>query len=120
MPTDLKVFLDHTTPRVNYNEVSGPSKPLTQDNVNEMGSDVYLTSNDDVTQDPEWIKGTKPDSNGKTNGATTAAVVVYDKGNGNVDAFYFYFYAYNYGGEVLGWDKLNFGNVPTSYTQNTC
>jgi hypothetical protein len=110
MPTDLKVFLDNTTPRVNFNEVSGPSKPLTRDNLHEMGPDVYLTSNDDVTKDPEWIKGTKPDSNGKTNGATTAAVVVYDKGNGNVDAFYFYFYAYNYGGEVLGWDKLNFGN----------
>ncbi|KAH7078819.1 hypothetical protein BKA63DRAFT_251735 [Paraphoma chrysanthemicola] len=109
-PTDLKVFLDNTTPRVNYNEVSGPSKPLTQDNVNQMGNDVYLTSNNDVTKDPEWIKGTKPDGSGKTNNAITATVIVNDKGNGNVDAFYMYFYAYNYGGEVLGWNKLNFGN----------
>jgi hypothetical protein len=110
MPTDIKVFLDNTTPKVNFNEVSGPSKPLTQDNLNQLGSDVYLTSNDDVTKNPTWIKGTKPDSNGKTNNAITAAVIVNDKGNGNVDAFYMYFYAYNYGGEVLGWSALNFGN----------
>ncbi|KAF2025635.1 hypothetical protein EK21DRAFT_76036 [Setomelanomma holmii] len=109
-PTDLKVFLDNTTPRVNFNEVSGPSKPLTLDNVNQMGNDVYLTSNDDVTKDPEWIKGTKPDSSGRTNNAITAAVIVNDKGNGNVDAFYMYFYAYNYGGNVLSWPALNFGN----------
>jgi hypothetical protein len=75
-----------------------------------MGSDVWLTSNDDVTKDPTWIKGTKPNAQGKTEGATTAAIIVNDKGNGNVDAFYMYFYAYNYGGEVLGWSQLNFGN----------
>ena len=109
-PTDIKVFLDNTTPRVNFNEVSGPSKPLTQDNVNSMGSDVYLTSNNDVTKNPEWIKGTRPDNEGRTRDAVTAAVIVNDKGDGNVDAFYMYFYAYNYGGEVLGWSKLNFGN----------
>jgi hypothetical protein len=108
-PTDIQSFLDNTTPRVNFAEVPGPSKPLTQDNVNQLGSDVYLTSNDDVTKDPNWIKGTRPDGNGKTNNAVTAAVIVNDKGNGNVDAFYMYFYAYNYGGEVLGWNKLNFG-----------
>jgi hypothetical protein len=64
-----------------------------------------------VTQTPDWIKGTKPDATGKTNGATTAAVIVNDKGNGNVDAFYMYFYAYNWGGEVLGLDDLNFGKL---------
>ncbi|KAH8727005.1 hypothetical protein GQ44DRAFT_705113 [Phaeosphaeriaceae sp. PMI808] len=110
LPTDIKSFLDNTTPRVNFNEVAGPSKPLTQENVNQLGNDVFLTSNDDVTKNPEWIKGTRPDASGKTNGAITAAVIVNDKGNGNVDAFYMYFYAYNYGGEVLGWSKLNFGN----------
>jgi len=108
-PTDIQTFLNHTTPRVEFNEVSGPSKPLTTSNLDQMGSDVWLTSNDDVTKDPTWIKGTKPNAQGKTEGATTAAIIVNDKGNGNVDAFYMYFYAYNYGGEVLGWSKLNFG-----------
>lgn len=76
-----------------------------------MANNVWLTSNDDVTTDPTWIKGTKPNASGKTEGATTAAIIVNDKGNGNVDAFYMYFYAYNYGGEVLGWKQLNFGKL---------
>jgi hypothetical protein len=116
MPTDIQTFLDRTTPRVNFNEVPGPSKPLTTSNVNQLGSDVWLTSNDDVTTNPLWIKGTKPDASGKTNGATTAAIIVNDKGNGNVDAFYMYFYAYNYGGNVLGSSLLNFGTSSFSQT----
>jgi hypothetical protein len=91
--------------------VPGPN-PLNLSNVNHLGSEVFLTSKNDVTQDPEWIKGTKPDGRGKTNNAITAAVIVNDKGNGNVDAFYMYFYAYNYGGELLKWDALNFGTSP--------
>jgi hypothetical protein len=122
MPTDIQTFLDHTAPRVNFNEVPGPSKPLTTSNVNQLGSDVWLTSNDDVTTNPQWIKGTKPDASGKTNGATTAAVIVNDKGNGNVDAFYMYFYAYNYGGNVLGSSLLNFGTssllLPSQHPTN--
>ncbi|CBX94724.1 predicted protein [Plenodomus lingam JN3] len=74
-----------------------------------MGSNVFLTSNDDVTKDPTWIKGVKPDGQGRTGNAVTAAVIVVDKEEGAVDAFYMYFYAYNYGGEVLGWSELNFG-----------
>lgn len=109
-PTDITAFLNNTTPRVKYNEVPGPSKPLTTSNVNQMGSNVFLTSNDDVTKDPTWIKGVKPDGQGRTGNAVTAAVIVVDKEEGAVDAFYMYFYAYNYGGEVLGWSELNFGN----------
>jgi hypothetical protein len=107
-PTDLQSFLDNVTPQVNFTTVAGPT-PLTLSNLNQLGSNVYLTSKDDVTKDPTWIKGTKPDSSGATANAVTAAVIVNDKGNGVVDAFYMYFYAYNYGGEVLGWDALNFG-----------
>ena len=73
---------------------------------------MYITSKDDVTKNPQWIKGVKPNGQGKTEGAVTAAVIVTDKGDGNVDAFYMYFYAYNYGGNVLGSSKLNFGKLP--------
>ena len=71
---------------------------------------MYLTSKDDVTKNPTWILGVKPDASGKTNGAVTATIIVNDKGNGNVDAFYMYFYANNWGGTVLGLPQLNFGN----------
>lgn len=94
--------------------------PLDLNNLEKLGNDVYLTSNDDITTNPDWIKGVKPDSNGKTEGIT-AAVIVNDKGNGNVDAFYMYFYTYNWGGLVLGWNALNFGKLhgaipPRSFT----
>ncbi|KAF2132333.1 hypothetical protein P153DRAFT_394487 [Dothidotthia symphoricarpi CBS 119687] len=110
LPTDFQLFLNNTTPRVNFAAVPGPSNPLTLSNLDQVSADAYLTSNDDVTKNPSWIKGTKPDASGKTNNAITASVIVNDKGNGVVDAFYMYFYAYNYGGEVLGWKALNFGN----------
>ncbi|KAF2857018.1 hypothetical protein T440DRAFT_512993 [Plenodomus tracheiphilus IPT5] len=109
-PTDLRTFLNNTTPRVSFNEVPGPSKPLTLSNVNQMSADVFLTSDDDVTKNPGWIEGTRPDDHGKTGDAVTAVVIVADKGEGVVDVFYMYFYAYNYGGDVLGLPSLNFGN----------
>ncbi|KAH9868722.1 hypothetical protein J1614_007794 [Plenodomus biglobosus] len=108
-PTSMPFFLNNTTPRVNFHEVAGPSKPLTPSNLNQMAADVFLTSNDDVTKDPAWIRGVKPDGGGSTGDAVTAAVIIVDKGEGVVDVFYMYFYAYNYGGEVLGLSSLNFG-----------
>lgn len=86
LPSDLNTHISHTTPEVNFKAVSAPS-PLDLNTLNQLGGDVYLTSNDDITTNPDWIKGIKPDANGKTEGAT-AAVIVNDKGNGNVDAFY--------------------------------
>lgn len=108
MPSDLSTHISHTTPRVNFNTVPAPN-PLDLNSLNQLGGDVYLTSNDDITTNPEWLKGVRPDGNGKTAG-TTAAVIVNDKGNGDVDAFYMFFYTYNWGGEVLGLSSLNFGN----------
>lgn len=65
-------------------------------------TEVYLTSNDDVSKDPEWLAGTRPDETGKTNGAVSSCIIVNDKGDGNVDAFYFYFYHYNQGQTIFG------------------
>lgn len=109
-PTDIQSQLTNSIPRVNFQPVSNPPNPLDLNNLNQLGGDVYLTSKDDVTQNPEWIKGVRPDGNGKTNNAVTAAIIVNDKGNGDVDVFYMYYYAYNYGGTVLGLKELNFGN----------
>lgn len=106
-PSDLQTHFAHTTPRVNFNPVAAPN-PLDLNSLNQLGGDVYLTSNDDVTQNPAWLKGNRPDASGKTSG-TTAAVIVNDKGGGNVDAFYMYFYSYNWGGLVAGIKGLNFG-----------
>lgn len=59
------------------------------------GSRICLTALDDVSAVPEpnWMLGVHPDATGRTDGATSAVVIVNDHGGGDVDAFYFYFYA---------------------------
>lgn len=65
---------------------------------------MYLTSVDDVTTRPAWLKGVKPNALGKTDGAVTSAIIVNDHGAGHVDAFYMYFYAFNFAPPVFGQD----------------
>ncbi|KAL8728867.1 MAG: hypothetical protein Q9166_005107 [cf. Caloplaca sp. 2 TL-2023] len=105
-PSDIGAQLAHTKPQVNFNVVNGAPNPLTLDNLASLndlgGANVYLTSVDDITKNPSWLKGVKPDGNGKTNGAISCAVIVNDHGSGNVDAYYMYFYAYNQGNTVFG------------------
>ena len=105
MPSDIGAQLVHTRPQVNFSDVQGAPSPLTLDNLDSLnalgGKNVYLTSLDDVTTNPSWLNGVKPDGTGKTNGVSSTAVVVNDHGAGNVDAFYMYFYAYNGGPFVI-------------------
>lgn len=64
--------------------------------------DVYLTSKTNVSTNPSWLYGVPPSSTYKTTGATSAAIIMHDHGDGTVDAYYMYFYAFNYGDVVLG------------------
>lgn len=97
----------NTIPAVNFTEIDTSSSPLTLDNLDILnsfgsdGADVYLTSVIDVTTSPRWINGVVPDSTGKTNNATSCAIIVNNHGSGLVDVFYMYFYAYNLGNTVL-------------------
>ena len=103
-PADLSAQLANTQPEVNYVVVSRAPSLLTLNNLNELNSygSVYLTSKVDITTNPAWLNGIKPDTSGKTNNAISCAIIVNDHGSGNVDAFYMYFYAFNWGGVVLG------------------
>ena len=105
-PSDIAAQLDHTKPEVNFTVLDGYPSPLTLNNLDalnsEGGKSIYLTSDNDVTTHPAWLNGVKPDGSGKTNGATSLAVIVNDRGDGEVDVFYMYFYAYNWGGVLLG------------------
>lgn len=112
-PSDISAQVTYTTPKQQRNPLPpGVPSPLNLDNLDQLnafgknGSDIYLTANDDISKDPTWILGNKPDANGKTAG-TTCAVIVADKGNGRVDVFYMHFYAFNWGGEVF---DQNVGN----------
>jgi hypothetical protein len=84
------------------------------------GTDVYLTSYDDVTTNPKWLEGIKLDANGGTGNEKTAVIVVVDKGDLEwsrkkegkvVDVFYFYFWSFNWGGVVLG-NQLGTCTIP--------
>lgn len=110
-PSDVGAQVTNTEPEINYETVVGAPSPLTLDNLDQLNglgsSEIYLTSRTDITTNPSWLYGVKPDSTGKIVGATPCVIIVNDHGDGTVDAFYMYFYAYNWGGKVLG---RNLGN----------
>ncbi|PBP24049.1 hypothetical protein BUE80_DR005137 [Diplocarpon rosae] len=105
-PSDIFAQVQNTHPNINFTTIRN-LPPLTLDNLNILnaygnnGKNVYLTSNIDVTEEPKWLTGIIPDSDGKTNNVTSSAIIVNDRGNGSVDAFYMYFYAYNQGNNVF-------------------
>lgn len=108
LPSSFAATLTHTRPQISFQDVSIPNPPLTLSNLDQLnnvgskgGSDVYLTSNIDITTNPKWLQGIRPDASGSTGEEKTAVIIVVDKGNGVVDAFYMYFCAFNWGGVVL-------------------
>ena len=107
-PADLLTFLTHTTPRINYAVAPSVPNPLTLSNLAMLSSNTYLTSNDDVTTDPEWVRGTAPNNDATVPGINSA-VVINPKNDSSIDVFYFFFYAFNPGTSVLSLPFLNFG-----------
>ena len=104
-PGDIGTLLVNTKPETNFAAVTSAPNPLTLNNLNDLnsvGGTVYLTSDVDITTNPPWLYGVKPDSTWKTEGATSCAIIVNDHGSGLVDAFYMYFYPFNLGNTVVG------------------
>ncbi len=137
-PCDVAEHLFHVTPELNYTPVQGrlQSSNLTNlDRLNlfEHGRHVYLTSNDNVEDRPEWLIGEKnipdefdydggdddeddakietvaklPKRNGGGRSNAPAVLITVDKGKGIVDAFWFFFYSYNLGNKVF---NIRWGN----------
>ena len=73
---------------------------MTLQNISSLGSDVFLTSVDDVTKSPAWLTNAagKPDASGMSTGPVT--VVLVEKPGDILDAFFFYFYSFDHGGKV--------------------
>ena len=134
-PCDIKEHLFHVTPELNYTPIQDlPQLDLADlDLLNqfEKGRHVFLTSNDNVEERPDWLGGeiNIPDKytddakadhleSQRTNGKTRkqsrgghsdapAVLLTVDKGDGIVDAFWFFFYSYNLGNLVF---NIRFGN----------
>lgn len=132
-PCDMAEHLYHITPKLNYTPVQASLQHLQLDNLNALnrwdyGRDMFLTSDDNVEDHPEWLMGeknipaapttsspqSKRDSSSragtrKIQGGRSdapAVLVVVNKGDGIVDAFWFFFYSFNLGNVVI----LRFGN----------
>ncbi|XPS69049.1 hypothetical protein M3J09_001330 [Ascochyta lentis] len=106
-PSSISEFLVHTRPQIEFKDVSNPSPAPTLahlDNLNDLGEkggeNIYLTSFDDVTQNPPWLGGVPTTSNGSES-EETGAIIIVEKEKGVVDVFYFLFFAFNWGGIVL-------------------
>ena len=134
-PCDIKEHLFHVTPDLNYTPIQGlPQSNLSNlDQLNqfEQGRNVYLTSNDNVEDRPDWLSGQinipddftndanacdfEPQPTGGKNRKRShgghsdapAVLLTVDKDNGVVDAFWFFFYSYNLGNVVF---NIRFGN----------
>ncbi|KAL8727273.1 MAG: hypothetical protein Q9166_006154 [cf. Caloplaca sp. 2 TL-2023] len=139
-PCDVAEHLEHVTPYLNYTPTAAASASLSLTNLDKLneysnGRFVYLTSDDNVEERPDWLKGEKnipddlaglhkrptshADSHQQPLGATRAAeiqggrsdapavLIVVNKGRGIVDAFWFFFYSYNHGNLVF---NIRFGN----------
>ena len=134
-PCDIKDHLLHVTPELNYTPIEG-LPPLNISNLDQLnrfekGRDVFLTSNDNVEDRPEWLGGqvnipddytddskdygsdsqaTSPKFKTLSRGGHSdapAVLVTINKGDGIVDAFWFFFYSYNLGNVVF---NVRFGN----------
>ena len=136
-PCDIAKHLLHTTPYLNYTPAQAESdhEELSNlDHLNKWGRYVYLTSDDDVEEHPEWLLGKSniPESRPQcklgtnvTDGSDNddspiscghrkkghsdapAILIVVEKDDGVVDAFWFFFYSFNKGNTVL---NVRFGN----------
>ena len=134
-PCDIKEHLFHVTPEVNYTPIEGlPQSNLSNlDQLNHFdnGRHVFLTSNDNVEDRPDWLGGQinipddftddakadhfesqtirgmiRKQSHGGHSDAP-AVLLTIDKDDGIVDAFWFFFYSYNLGNIVF---NIRFGN----------
>ena len=135
-PCDMGEHLEHVTPHLNYTPILSRTQNLNLTNLDGLneynnGRFVYLKSDDNVEERPDWLGGQKniPDSPedfldsaqyqtppqhphadprlyGKSppkagHSDAPAVLIVIEKGHGIVDAFWFYFYSYNQGNVVL-------------------
>jgi len=108
LPSDIGNQLTNTEPRANFTPIPNGPNPLTLENLADLnnlgGKDVYLTSNVRPNERPEYFRGVLPNSDGETENAVTATIIVNDHGHETVDVFYFYFYAFDFGGHYFGQD----------------
>jgi hypothetical protein len=97
-PSDITTHLEHVIPEVNYVAI-GAAGSVTLDTLDSYNSSVYLTSEDDIDDQPAWLTSDYgiPDSDGYS--AAPGTIIAVEVNSTTTDVFYFYFYSYNWGGK---------------------
>lgn len=95
-PSDITIHLNHTIPEVDY-EAIGAAGSVTLNTLDDLASDVYLTSEDNIEINPAWLLSDYgiPDSSGYS--AAPGLIIAAEKNCTTTDVFYFNFYSYNWG-----------------------
>jgi hypothetical protein len=97
-PSDIATHVQHVTPSSGGSSLASS---VTLEDLSSYGSDVFLTSKDDVTNvdqpEEDWLVSSygKPDSQGQS--AAPATIIAVKKDNNIVDVFYFLFYSWDLG-----------------------
>ncbi|KAL1296553.1 hypothetical protein AAFC00_000057 [Neodothiora populina] len=102
-PSDIATHVEHVSMEYDYVNVS---TSVTLETLTTYNSSIYMTSVDNVEDDPEWLLATygKPDADTGYSAAPGTIIAVQKTVDGEevVDVFYFFFYSYNHGTKVLG------------------
>lgn len=116
-PCDMVDHLQHVKPYVDQKPLERARARYNLTNLDELNhchGDVWLTSDDNVEDRPEWLAGKSniPEEPTGTNpiggrSGAPAVVIVVHKEDGIVDAFFHYFYCYNLGNKVF---NIRFGD----------
>lgn len=112
-PCDMVDHLRHVKPYFDQKPLEGARGRYNLTNLNELNNyrkDLFLTSDDNVEDRPEWLGGESniPGTNPVAGHSDApVAVIVVHKEDGIVDAFFHYFYCYNLGNKVF---NIRFGD----------
>lgn len=117
-PSDIGVQLVHTHPVLGDFTPINTFAPITLQNLDGLGADAFLASNEGIQADPGWFHGVKPAADGSTPGAVASVIITVPKANNILDAFYFYFYAYNKGNAPFSIPNAEFGNHVGDWEHN--
>jgi hypothetical protein len=100
-PSDVAKYLQHVTLEVDYVAVVDN---LTMKTLDTLAATVYLTSDDNVEDNPAWLLSTKNTPTSSRYSSAPATIIAVEKDSGILDVFYFYFCSYNHGNKCVSSD----------------
>lgn len=95
-PSDVTVHLNNTIPEVNFTAIADVGS-VTLNTLESYSSDAYLTSAENILDDPAWLLSDYGIPNSAGYSAAPGLIIATEKNDTTTDVFYFYFFSYNFG-----------------------